>query len=113
MLHSLTGRFGPFFFFSYPQRVDSQTLPDVHRLIRRLNWALLRQGVLARREDELRRDNHRLRLLLRRRLDGAAIGGGPALLAVKAAPTADGPALAPTRHNVIEAGGVVVRNSLS
>ncbi|XP_051942033.1 dynein regulatory complex subunit 2-like isoform X2 [Hippocampus zosterae] len=84
----------------------SETLPDVHRLIRRLNRALLRQDALAQREDELRRHNHRLRLLLRRRLDGAALGGVPAPLTVKAAPTADGPALAPTRHNVIEADGV-------
>ncbi|XP_019733560.1 coiled-coil domain-containing protein 65 isoform X2 [Hippocampus comes] len=90
----------------------SKTLPDVHRLIYRLNWALLRQDALAQREDELRRDNHRLRLLLRRRLEGAAFGGVPALLAVKAAPTADGPALATTPHNIIEAG-VVFGNSLS
>ncbi|XP_077394943.1 dynein regulatory complex subunit 2-like isoform X2 [Festucalex cinctus] len=90
----------------------SKTFPEVDALTRRLNRALLQQDALGQRAVELRLENQQLRLALRRRLDGMTLGGGPALLTVKTAPSADVRDLGPSCHNVIEANDVV-RNSLS
>ncbi|XP_077421385.1 dynein regulatory complex subunit 2-like [Vanacampus margaritifer] len=90
----------------------SKTFPEVDALTRRLNCALLREDTLAKRGDELRRDNQQLRLALRRRLDGMTLAGGPALLSVKTAPSADVRLLGPSHHNVIEANDVI-RNSFT
>ncbi|XP_061675288.1 dynein regulatory complex subunit 2 isoform X2 [Syngnathoides biaculeatus] len=62
-----------------------KTFPAVHQLTRRLNFSLLQRDALGERITELRRDNRRLRDLLRRRLDAVTLGGGPAFLAVDVA----------------------------
>ncbi|XP_061157788.1 dynein regulatory complex subunit 2 isoform X2 [Syngnathus typhle] len=79
---------------------------------RLLNWDLLQQEALAKRSEDLRRNNRRLRLLLRRCLHGAVLGGGPAHVAIEAAPVARANPVGTSRHNIIEANAVV-RNSLT
>ncbi|XP_054653511.1 dynein regulatory complex subunit 2 isoform X2 [Dunckerocampus dactyliophorus] len=84
------------------------TFPEVRQLTRRLSGALLQRDVLANHQEELRRDNQQLRLLVRRHLDamklsGGALDGSQTLLTVKAMPTTPNPALGAKCHVVIEA----------
>ncbi|KAM9787486.1 uncharacterized protein ACBT44_020575 isoform 3-T6 [Syngnathus typhle] len=90
----------------------TETFPECYQMSRLLNWDLLQQEALAKRSEDLRRNNRRLRLLLRRCLHGAVLGGGPAHVAIEAAPVARANPVGTSRHNIIEANAVV-RNSLT
>lgn len=76
--------------------------------MRSINAAVLQREALKKHKGDMSRENQRLRLLLRQRLDAMTVSvdafrGQHALLAVYPAPTTAVPPHTTRRHDVIEA----------